>query len=118
MPKVRFTHDPGDPPRFEAEELARLDAMTSEEIEAAAASDPDNPPLTSEELARMASARLVRRVRRSTGLSQSEFAARFRINHARLRDLERGRTKADSALTAYLKVIASAPETVMAALAE
>jgi hypothetical protein len=32
---------------------ARLDAMTDEEIEAAAASDPDNPPMTDEELAEL-----------------------------------------------------------------
>jgi putative transcriptional regulator len=32
---------------------ARLDAMTDEEIEAAARSDPDNPPLTDEQLAQM-----------------------------------------------------------------
>jgi hypothetical protein len=32
---------------------AKLDAMTDEEIEAAARSDPDNPPLTDEQLARM-----------------------------------------------------------------
>jgi hypothetical protein len=32
---------------------AKIDAMTDEEIEAAARSDPDNPPLTNEELAQM-----------------------------------------------------------------
>lgn len=32
---------------------ARLDAMTEEEIEANALSDPDNPPLTDEQLATM-----------------------------------------------------------------
>jgi hypothetical protein len=32
---------------------ARLEAMTEEEIEANALADPDNPPLTEEELARM-----------------------------------------------------------------
>lgn len=37
---------------------AKLDAMTDEEIEAAARSDPDNPPLTDEELKGM---RLVRK---------------------------------------------------------
>jgi putative transcriptional regulator len=89
MPMARFTRDENDPPQFDTRELAR-----------------------------MASARLVRRVRQSTGLSQSQFAERFKINHARLRDLERGRTKADSALTAYLKVIAAAPATVTAALGE
>ena len=38
----------------------QLDAMTDEEIEAAARSDPDNLPLTDEQLARM---RVVRRDR-------------------------------------------------------
>ena len=118
MPTVEFVRDPSAPPRFAPEELTRLDAMTAEDIEAAALADPDNPPLTPAELARMASARLVRRVRRLTGLSQMQFAARFKINHARLRDLERGRTKADSALTAYLKVIATAPDTVIEALSK
>ena len=32
---------------------ARIEAMTEEEIEANALADPDNPPLTAEELARM-----------------------------------------------------------------
>jgi hypothetical protein len=31
----------------------RIDAMTDREIDAAARSDPDNPPLTKEQLARM-----------------------------------------------------------------
>jgi hypothetical protein len=37
---------------FERVDKARLDAMTDDEIDAAAESDPDNPPLTDEELAR------------------------------------------------------------------
>ncbi len=36
-----------------AVDWARLDAMTDEEIEAAALSDPDNPPMTAEEIERM-----------------------------------------------------------------
>ena len=116
MAIVRFTLDPNNPPEFTAAERARLDAMTPEEIEANALSDPDNPPLTEDELDRMVSARRVREARRSTGLTQVEFARMFRINHARLRDLERGRSKADSALTAYLKVIEKSPEAVIAVL--
>ncbi len=50
---VRYRRDPNNLPQFTDEELARLDAMTEEEIEANALSDPDNPPLTDEELARM-----------------------------------------------------------------
>ena len=36
---------------FERIDKARLDAMTDDEIDAAAEADPDNPPLTDEELA-------------------------------------------------------------------
>jgi hypothetical protein len=46
---------------LDAVDWAKLDAMTDEEIEAAARSDPDNPPLTDEELKRM---RLIRKTRR------------------------------------------------------
>jgi hypothetical protein len=46
---------------------ARLDAMTDEEIEAAAASDPDNPPMTDEELAELA--RLAAEKRAGRGLA-------------------------------------------------
>jgi hypothetical protein len=38
---------------LDAVDWAKLDAMTDEEIEAAALSDPDNPPLTDEDFARM-----------------------------------------------------------------
>nr|WP_304191888.1 helix-turn-helix domain-containing protein [Phenylobacterium aquaticum] len=79
--------------------------------------DPDNPPLTEVELDRLESARRVRRARAATGLSQARFAAAFRINIGRLRDLEQGRTQADSALLAYLTVILTEPEAVARALA-
>ena len=105
MAIVRYKLDPANPLRLTPEEIARLDTMTPEEIEANALSDPDNPPLTEEELARMGSARVVRDARAATGLSQTAFAKRFHINPARLRDLEQGRTKADSAVLAYLTVI-------------
>lgn len=50
---IRFVLDPANPPQLTEAEWARLDAMTEEEIEANALSDPDNPPLTDEELARL-----------------------------------------------------------------
>jgi putative transcriptional regulator len=95
-----------------------LEAMSDDEITAAALSDADNPPLTSRELARVAVARRVSVVRARSGLSQAEFARAFRINVARLRDLEQGRTCADSALLAYLTVIDRAPDVVRQALRE
>jgi len=108
--------DVNNPPRLSEEAEARLDALTDEEITAAALGDPDNPPLTEEEFARMVPGNFVRRVRASTGLSQAKFAERYRINHARLRDLEQGRGAPDSALVAYLQVIAREPEAVDRAL--
>jgi putative transcriptional regulator len=114
---VRFTLDPNNPPRMSPEALARLDAMTDAEITAAAESDPDNPPLTEDELARIYSARRIQTIRKRTGLSQARFAAEYRINVGRLRDLEQGRTLADSALLAYLTVIDREPELVKRTLA-
>ena len=113
---ARFSLDRNAPPKLTAAEAARLDAMSEDDIMAAARSDPDNPPLNAEELARISAARRVRAVRTRSGLSQTEFARTFHINVGRLRDLEQGRTQADSALLAYLAVIDAAPDTVRRAL--
>ncbi len=112
MAIVRYTYDPAHPPKMTAKQRAHLASLTAEEIEKNALEDPDNPPLTEEELARMRSARFVRQVREKLGLSQTVFAKRFHISVGRLRDLEQGRTTADSALVAYLHVIARAQKTV------
>jgi putative transcriptional regulator len=114
---VKYTLDPAHPPKLTAEQRARLESMTQEEIEQNALDDPDNPPLTEEALARGRSARFVRQVREKTGLSQNAFAKRFHISIGRLRDLEQGRTTPDSALVAYLQVIAHAQKTVERVLA-
>jgi putative transcriptional regulator len=106
---IRFVLDPNNPPRFTPEELAVLDAMTPEEIQANAESDPDNPPLTDEELDRMESVQLVRQAREAAGMSQPQFARAFQVKIGRLRDLEQGRTAADSALRAYLRIIVRDP---------
>lgn len=102
--------------RFTPEEKARLDAMTEEEIQRNAESDPDNPPWTDEELERGVLARRVRLARKKMGLSQSEFAARFRIPVATFRDWEQGRRKPDATSLAYLTVIEREPEAVERAL--
>lgn len=113
---ARFTLDPKNPPKLTAKEEVRLDALTDADITAAALSDPDNLPMTDEELARLTAARRVRAVRAHTGLSQASFAKTFHINVARLRDLEQGRTQPDSAVLAYLAVIDKEPEAVRRAL--
>jgi putative transcriptional regulator len=113
---VRFTLDPGNPPPLSADEKARLDAMDDAALSAAAASDADNPILTDGELDRLTAARHVREVRAHSGLSQTMFAQTYRINVARLRDLEQGRTQPDSAMLAYLAVIDKEPDAVRRAL--
>jgi putative transcriptional regulator len=112
----RFTLDPNSPPMLSDAQRARLDAMTDAELTAAAESDADNPPLSADELARLEAAATVRSVRAKTGLSQNRFAKAYRISVGRLRDLEQGRTRADSALLAYLAVIDREPEAVRRAL--
>lgn len=117
MATVRVRLDPANAPRLLQETKEQLDRLTDEEATANARSDPDNPPLTERELERLGAARAVKRARAATGLSQSAFAARFRINPARLRDWEQGRTLPDSAALAYLAVIERAQEVVERALA-
>lgn len=58
----------------------------------------------------------VRRLRAKTGLSQSEFAARFAIDVRTLQDWEQGRRRPDATVRAYLTVIGCNPEAVTDAL--
>ena len=113
---ARFILDPQNLPRLTPEQEARQASMTEEEIEAIAAADPDNPPSTEEELNRGVAGRRIRLLRGKLGLSQSEFAERYRINVARLRDWEQGRSMPDSVVLAYLTVIEREPEAVKRAL--
>jgi DNA-binding transcriptional regulator YiaG len=59
---------------------------------------------------------LVQGVRWRSGLSQDEFARAFCIPAALLIALELGQARADTALTAYLRVIDHAPDVVREAL--
>jgi putative transcriptional regulator len=92
-----------------------LDALTDEEILAAALSDPDAQPLSDAQLARMKRPN-PKVVRMALDLSQEEFAARFRIPVGTLRDWEQGRVEPDQAARAYLMVIARIPDAVSKAL--
>ena len=90
--------------------------MTEEEIHAAAMADPDARPMTEEELAKAKHLPRVRHLRRVFGLTQEEFAARYRIPLDTLREWEEGRAEPDQPTRAYLKVIAVDPEGVRRAL--
>src|SRR5262245_45031479 len=102
--KRRVTHD-----------WREFDARTDADILKAARSDPDAQPLSDAQLKRMNRPN-PKVVRRALGLSQEEFAERFRIPVGTLRDWEQGRVQPDQAARAYLMVIARNPKAVREAL--
>jgi putative transcriptional regulator len=95
---------------------SKADAMTDEDIHAAALSDPDAQPLTEEDIKRMKTTPRVKIIRRVLKLSQEEFSAKFHIPLGTLRDWEQSRAEPDAAARAYLIVIARNPQAVSEAL--
>ena len=98
------------------EQWRRFDAMAPAERQIAAASDPDNRPLTSADFKRMKRTPRVKIIRRALGLTQQEFSGRFGIPIGTLRDWEQGAAEPDQAARTYLAVIANNPEAVTKAL--
>lgn len=86
--------------------------MSEADLEAAAAGDPGNPPLTPEREARLKPVPRVKTLRRALGLTQKEFAARYHIPLGTLRDWEQGRSQPDQPAQAFLAVIARAPNEI------
>jgi putative transcriptional regulator len=91
--------------------------MTDEERHVAALSDPDNPPMTADRLARMQRISRAKFVRQKLGLSVAEFSERFGIPMETLQAWERHQAEPDAAALAYLSVIEHAPEVVREAVA-
>jgi putative transcriptional regulator len=116
---AKLTHDsaptqalPGSAPR-PLPDWAGIDVMTDEKVQA----DPAALPITPEEMAKAQRAPRVKTLRRALGLTQEEFAARYRIPLGTLRDWEQGRTEPDQPARAYINIIASDPDWVSRALA-
>ncbi len=74
--------------------------------------DPEDFDVTAQGLERGQRARLIRKTRTDLGLSQAEFASRFRVPVGTLRDWEQARVTAPDFAVAYVKVIAQHPEMV------
>jgi putative transcriptional regulator len=87
--------------------------MTEEEIVANALSDPDNPPLTPEQLARAKRVNAVKDIRRRLDMTQAQFAEAFRLPLATVRDWEQERSYPDAPARALLTAIARDPQTMM-----
>jgi putative transcriptional regulator len=110
-------HEPGDPPIETDTDWDAVNALTAEEIHAAALADPDAQPIplgTDEELAKLGLHRLVnvKKLRERLGLTQEAFAATYRIPVGTLRDWEQCRKNPDAPARAFLMVIARNPEAV------
>lgn len=112
---VRSSVDVSQPPK-DGMDWDEFDALTPEEARAAAEQDPDNPPLTEEELARMRRVPDVRRIRLGTGLSQAKFAAKFGVPLASLKDWEQGRRTPALSTQTLMRIIEHEPEAVDRAL--
>jgi putative transcriptional regulator len=93
--------------KVKAIDWTKADRMTDEDIHNAALADPDGQPLTDAQLARMRRPTMVKRLRIELGLSQTEFAERFRIPVGTLRDWEQRRSEPNESMQAYLKIIAA-----------
>jgi putative transcriptional regulator len=94
----------------------RLANMTEEEIEANALSDPDNPPLSDEELACMRRVPNPKQIRERLGMTQVEFSETYEIPLGTLRDWEQRACEPDMAAKTLLRIIEQDPEGARAAL--
>lgn len=80
-------------------------------------SDSEDFDVTVEAMDRGQRARLIRKTRTALGLSQSEFASRFRVPVGTLRDWEQARATAPDFAVAYVRVIGQHPDMVAQAVA-
>lgn len=109
---TRVTVKPGEAPPHGETDWARVNAMTDEEVLAAARSDPDAQPLDSETLARMRRVSPVKVLRQRLGMTQAQFAEAFRLPISTLRDWEQHRSTPDAPARALLRAIEREPETM------
>ncbi len=79
--------------------------------------DAEDFDVTAEAMDRSQRARLIRKTRTRLGLSQVEFASRFRVPVGTLRDWEQARATAPDFAIAYVRVIGLHPDIVAKALA-
>jgi len=114
---VRVMPDGSTQPLQDRTDWARVMAMTEEEIEENALSDPDSDPWTPEELTAMRAGEAPRLLRLRLNLTQEEFAERLDIPLGTLRDWERGARRPTGAARTLLRVIEREPEAVARALA-
>ena len=95
---------------------SRVDAMTDEQIHAAAMADPDAQPISDEAFARAKKVPRSKIIRRALKLTQEAFAERYRIPLATVQDWENGVSEPDQTARSYLRAIAGNAAAVWEAL--
>ncbi len=103
-------------PLSDETDWGRVRAMTEEELEAAALSDPDSPPLTDGELGWFKPVPNLKVIRRQLHMTQEQFAESFSLPLGTIRDWEQGANQPDTAARVLLRVIAKNPQAVLQAL--
>jgi putative transcriptional regulator len=107
---TRVNVKPGEPPSQGDTNWGRIDALTDEEIAAAALADPDAQPLSAEQLAVLRRVSRVKVLRQRLGMTQTEFAEAFHLPITTLRDWEQRRSTPDAPARALLLAIERDPE--------
>jgi putative transcriptional regulator len=107
---VRVTVKSGDRLPRGKTDWARVQAMTDEEVTAAARSDPDAQPLIPEHLAKMRRVSRVKVLRQRLDMTQAQFAAAFHLPITTVRDWEQHRSTPDAPARALLLAIEHDPE--------
>lgn len=92
------------------EDWKRLDAMTDEEITAAALADPDAQPISPERLAAARRPSLAKKVRHKLRMGRETFASTYGIPPDTLRAWERHEAVPTPTETAYIRLIEREPE--------
>jgi putative transcriptional regulator len=112
---VRYPRDNLPPDQTD---WARVEAMTDDEVMAAALSDPDAQPLPDEQLARMRHVSRVKVLRQRLDMTQMQFAEAFHLPITTLRDWEQHRSTPDAPARALLLAIERDPQAMRRLLAE
>jgi putative transcriptional regulator len=109
---MRVSVKAGEPLPKGTTDWQRLDAMTDEDVTAAALADPNAQPSTPEQLANIRRVSRVKVLRQRLGMNQAEFARAFHLPIDTLRDWERHRSAPDAPARALLLAIERDPETM------
>ena len=115
---ITVFHEPDDPYPDTGTDWNFVNAMTEEQIHAAALADPDAQPLPGPggDWTGLIKLVNVKKLRERLGMNQEDFAKTYWIPVGTLRDWEQRRKNMDATARAYLRVIDRDPKAVAAML--